>query len=322
MFTSKGNYISSLSFNFDLYLFSKMSLFQNQKVVNQKLPDLDGVQITIKREDLLHPMVSGNKFRKLKYNLEQAIIEGYNSILTFGGPFSNHLAATAAAGRILGFKTIGIIRGDEKRQNPTLQFCQDQGMTLFPVSRTTYSEKDTSRFHETLIKKFGKFYLLPEGGTNSMAVRGCSEILTTEDKYFDVICCSVGTGGTLSGLIESAQSHQTVLGFAALLHRELDYEIEQFTEKKNWKINHDYVFGGYAKISLPLIEFINHFNKKFKIPLDPIYTGKLLFGIFDIIKQKQWNCGKSILVIHTGGLQGIAGMNQILSEKEWPIIEV
>ena len=162
MFTSKGNYISSLSFNFDLYLFSKMSLFQNQKVVNQKLPDLDGVQITIKREDLLHPTVSGNKFRKLKYNLEQAIIKGYNSILTFGGPFSNHLAATAAAGRILGFKTIGIIRGDEKRQNPTLQFCQDQGMTLFPVSRSTYCEKDTSRFHETLIKKFGKFYLLPE----------------------------------------------------------------------------------------------------------------------------------------------------------------
>ena len=112
------------------------------------------------------------------------------------------------------------------------------------------------------------------------------------------------------------------MGFAALLHKELEYEIERFTEKKNWKINHDYVFGGYAKISLPLIEFINHFNKKFKIPLDPIYTGKLLFGIFDIIKQKQWNWGKRILVIHSGGLQGIAGMNQILSEKEWPKIEV
>ena len=299
-----------------------MHLFQNQKVVNQKLPDLDGIQITIKREDLLHTTVSGNKFRKLKYNFEQASREGYNTLLTFGGPFSNHLAATAAAGRIQGFKTIGVVRGDEKYQNPTLRFCQNQGMTLFPISRKTYREKNNFHFRELLIQKFGEFYLLPEGGTNSMAVRGCSEILTAADKDFDVICCSVGTGGTISGLIESAQLNQKVLGFAALRHKGLEQAIQQFTEKKNWEVNHNYVFGGYAKLSLPLIEFINHFNKNFKTPLDPIYTGKLLFGIFDLIKQKQWNWGKRILVIHTGGLQGIAGMNQILSKKEWPIIEV
>ena len=242
--------------------------------------------------------------------------------MTFGGPFSNHLAATAAAGMIKGFKTIGVIRGDEKYQNPTLQFCQDQGMTLFPVSRSTYREKHNSYFRKILRQKFGKFYLIPEGGTNSFAVRGCSEILTTADKDFDVICCSVGTGGTLAGLIQSAQLNQKVLGFAALCHRGLEHDIERFTEKKNWEINHNYIFGGYAKLTLPLIEFINHFNKKFKTPLDPIYTGKLLFGIFDLIKQKQWSWGNRILVIHTGGLQGIAGMNQILSKKEWPIIEV
>jgi 1-aminocyclopropane-1-carboxylate deaminase len=305
-----------------LYLFSKMHLFQNPKVVNQKLPKVGGFQITIKREDLLHTTVSGNKFRKLKYNLEQATREGYKTLLTFGGPFSNHLAATAAAGMIKGFKTIGVIRGDEKYKNPTLQFCQDQGMTLFPVSRSTYREKHNSYFRKILRQKFGKFYLIPEGGTNSFAVRGCSEILTTADKDFDVICCSVGTGGTLAGLIQSAQSNQKVLGFAALCHRGLEHDIERFTEKKNWEINHNYVFGGYAKLTLPLIEFINHFNKKFKTPLDPIYTGKLLFGIFDLIKQKQWSWGNRILVIHTGGLQGIAGMNQILSKKEWPIIEV
>ena len=299
-----------------------MHLFQNPKVVNQKLPKVGGFQITIKREDLLHTTVSGNKFRKLKYNLEQATREGYKTLLTFGGPFSNHLAATAAAGMIMGFKTIGVIRGDEKYKNPTLQFCQDQGMTLFPVSRSTYREKHNSYFRKILRQKFGKFYLIPEGGTNSFAVRGCSEILTTADKDFDVICCSVGTGGTLAGLIQSAQLNQKVLGFAALCHRGLEHDIERFTEKKNWEINHNYVFGGYAKLTLPLIEFINHFNKKFKTPLDPIYTGKLLFGIFDLIKQKQWNWGNRILVIHTGGLQGIAGMNQILSKKEWPIIEV
>ena len=231
-----------------------MYLFQNQKVVNQKLSNLDGVQITIKREDLLHPTVSGNKFRKLKYNLEHAIRLGYNTLLTFGGAYSNHLAATAAAGSILGFKTIGVVRGDEKYQNPTLQFCKDQGMTLFPVSRNTYREKYNSHFHEFLRQKFGEFYLLPEGGTNSMAIHGCSEILTTADKDFDVICCSVGTGGTLSGLIQSAQLNQKVLGFAALCHRGLERDIERFTEKKNWEINHNYVFGGYAKLTLPLMD--------------------------------------------------------------------
>ena len=140
------------------------------------------------------------------------------------------------------------------------------------------------------------------------------KILTTADKDFDVICCSVGTGGTLLGLIQSAQLNQKILT-KALRHSGLERNIERFTEKKNWEINHNYVFGGYAKLTLPLIEFINHFNKKFKTPLDPIYTGKLLFGIFDLIKQKQWNWGNRILVIHTGGLQGIAGMNQILSKR-------
>ena len=299
-----------------------MHLFQNQNVINQKLPNLNGVQITIKREDLLHTTISGNKFRKLKYNLEKAFSEGYNTLLTFGGSFSNHLAATAAAGRIHGFKTIGVVRGDEKHQNPTIQFCQDQGMTLFPVSRNNYREKHKPYFREILKQKFGEFYLLPEGGTNLLAIRGCSEILTTADKEFDVICCSVGTGGTLLGLIESAQLNQKVLGFAALRHSGLEIDIELLTEKKNWEINHNYVFGGYAKLSLPLIEFINNFNKNFKTPLDPIYTGKLLFGIFDLIKQNQWNWGKRVLVIHTGCLQGIAGMNQKLTKKEWPIIEV
>ena len=305
-----------------MYLFSKMHLFQNQKVVNQKLPNLDGVQITIKREDLLHNTVSGNKFRKLKYNLDQATREGYNSLLTFGGPFSNHLAATAAAGRIKGFKTIGVVRGDEKYQNPTLQFCQDQGMTLFPVSRSTYREKHKSYFRKILRQKFGEFYLIPEGGTNSIAIRGCSEILTTADKDFDVICCSVGTGGTLLGLIQSAQLNQKILGFTALRHRGLESYIRRFTEKKIGRSTIIMSLVGMQNSLCHLIEFINHFNKNFKIPLDPIYTGKLLFGIFDLIKQKQWSWGNRILVIHTGGLQGIAGMNQILIKKEWPIIEV
>ena len=280
-----------------------MSLFENQKSINQKLLKLDGFEITLKREDLLHSTVSGNKIRKLKYNLEQAKKEGHHTLLTFGGAFSNHLAATAASGKIMDFKTIGVIRGQEKRQNPTLQFCKDKGMILFPVSRSIYRKKDTNDFHSTLKNKFGKFYSLPEGGTNLNAVRGCTEILDKSDEEYDVICCSVGTGGTMSGLIESSLPNQMVLGFAALHNHELDQQIKKFTVKKNWDINYNYVFGGYAKVSLKLIEFINDFKKKFKTPLDPVYTGKLLFGIFDLIKKKQWNWGKRILIIHTGGLQ-------------------
>ena len=298
-----------------------MSLFQNQNSVNQFLTSFDGFEIFLKREDLLHPYVSGNKFRKLKYNLLQAQEAGQNTILTFGGPFSNHLAATAAAAKISSLKSIGVVRGKEERNlNPTLQFCQDQGMTLYPISRTYYRQKHLPELMMQLKNKFGEFYPLPEGGTNSLAVKGCKEILTEGDASFDVIACSIGTGGTLAGLIESVLPHQKVMGFSALRNQNLAVEISKWTSKLNWSINHDYSFGGYAKVSLSLIEFINIFNKNFKIPLDPVYTGKLLFGIFDLIINKKWSSGKKILIIHTGGLQGIEGMNQKLSKKKWPKI--
>ncbi len=297
-----------------------MHLFQNQNSVNQFLAAFDGFEIILKREDLLHPTVSGNKFRKLKYNLMQAKQEGFNTLLTFGGAFSNHLTATAAGGKIMGFRTIGVLRGEERKWNSSLQFCQDQGMTLYPISRVDYRQKHLPKMIARLKKKFGVFYTLPEGGTNSLAIKGCKEILTEKDAQFDVIACSVGTGGTLAGLIESKQPHQKIMGFSALRNENLKLEISKWTSKQNWTINYDYTFGGYAKVSLAIIEFINSFNKNFKIPLDPVYTGKLLFGIFDLIKNKQWSSGKKILIIHTGGLQGIDGMNQKLSKKKWPKI--
>ena len=300
-----------------------MSLFLNQNSVNQFLTSIDGSEITLKREDQLHPTVSGNKFRKLKYNLLQAKQEGYNILLTFGGAFSNHLTATAAAGKIMGFKTIGVVRGEEERKlNSSLQFCQDQGMILYPISRSDYSQKHLPELMMQLKKKFGVFYPLPEGGTNSLAVKGCTEILTDDDACFDLIACSVGTGGTLAGLIESASPHQKIMGFSALRNLSLEGEIKKWTNKQNWTINHNFSFGGYAKVSHNLINFINTFNKNFKTPLDPVYTGKLLFGIFDLIKNKKWPRGKKILVIHTGGLQSIEGMNQKLSKKKWPKITI
>ena len=287
-----------------------MYLFKSQNSVNQFLTSINGFQITLKREDQLHPTVSGNKFRKLKYNLKQAKQEGHQTLLTFGGPYSNHLAATAATGKIMRFKTIGMVRGNEKRSmNPTMQFCKDQGMTLFPISRAEYRQKDKPSWRLSLKKKWGDFYLLPEGGTNSLAVKGCKEILTKEDVDFDIIACSVGTGGTLAGLIESALPHQEVIGFSALNNLNIRDDIKKWTTKENWTLNNDYTFGGYAKITPELIDFINTFNKNFKTPLDPVYTGKLLFGIFDMIKNKEWLTAKKILVIHTGGLQGVEGMN-------------
>ena len=195
-------------------------------------------------------------------------------------------------------------------------------MELFPVSRADYRLKNEPEFIASLQKKWGNFYLLPEGGTNTLALEGCREILTTADKDFEVICCSVGTGGTWAGLVESALPHQEVIGFTALKNHNLENELRKLTTNKNGLLNHDYTFGGYAKVSPELIDFINIFNKNFKTPLDPVYTGKLLFGIFDLIKNKRWLWGKKILIIHTGGLQGIEGMNQKLSKKKWPIINI
>ena len=186
----------------------------------------------MKREDLIHPFVSGNKFRKLKYNLLQAKEEKHHCLLTFGGAYSNHIAALAAAGKEHGFKTIGVIRGEELsieiERNPTLKFAQDCGMQLDFISRVEYRKKTEIAFLEELKLKWGDFYLIPEGGTNDLAIKGCKEILNEEDSNFDFICCSVGTGGTISGLINSAKLHQKIIGFPALKGDFLKEEICKF----------------------------------------------------------------------------------------------
>jgi len=282
------------------------------------------ISLTIKREDLIHPFVSGNKFRKLKYNLLQAKAENKTTLLTFGGAFSNHIAAVAYAGKEQGFKTIGIIRGEEIQdkieQNPTLKFAQENGMQFEFVTREDYRHKCEASFIEKLKEKFGDFYLVPEGGTNELAVKGCEEILTDEDAVFDYVCCAVGTGGTISGLINSALSHQKVLGFPALKGDFLTDEIRIFAKKDNWNLISDYHFGGYGKINLELIEFINAFFEENKVPLDPIYTGKMVFGVIDLIHKNYFPAGSKILLIHTGGLQGIDGMNIKLKQKKLPIL--
>ncbi|MFI1744205.1 1-aminocyclopropane-1-carboxylate deaminase/D-cysteine desulfhydrase [Thalassobellus sediminis] len=301
--------------------------FKLQNSINQqvKLPKEKGVELYVKREDEIHPFVSGNKYRKLKYNIIEAQKLGFKTLLTFGGAYSNHIAAVASAGQISGFKTIGVIRGDELESkidsNPTLRFAKQCGMEFKFISRSLYREKTSEDFLNNLKDEFEEFYLVPEGGTNHLAVKGCEEILTDIDASFDYICCAVGTGGTISGLINCLKPSQQVLGFPALKGDFLQQDISKFAIKSHWELITDYHFGGYAKINEDLVTFINQFKKDHKIPLDPVYTGKMMFGIFDLIEQNYFPKGSRILVIHTGGIQGIDGMNDVLKKKSLPIIE-
>lgn len=289
------------------------SLHTENQFVNIPMPN--GVSLYIKREDKNHPFVSGNKLRKLKYNILKAKEENKTTLLTFGGAFSNHIAATAAAGQLTGFKTIGVIRGEELyskvNENPTLNFAKKCGMDFVFITREKYRLKHTNEFLTELRKNYdANTYIVPEGGTNEFAVKGCEEILTQNDQDFDVICSAVGTGGTIAGVINSSFSHQTVLGFPALKGEFLSDEIKKYTQKKNWELVHDYNFGGYAKVSDDLIRFLNDFKYKTQISLDPIYTGKMIFAIFALSTKKFFKPNTKILAIHTGGLQGIEGINQ------------
>ncbi len=302
-------------------------IFNLEKSINQdiKLPKTMGVRLVFKREDAIHEFVSGNKYRKLKYNLIEAKKRGASRLISFGGAYSNHIAAVAWAGQLYGLKTVGIIRGEEleslAHKNPTLQFAKQCGMQFKFVTRQTYRTKTTPAFLSALKNEFKNSYIVPEGGTNNLAVKGCEDILTENDTRFDYICCAVGTGGTISGLINASGEHQEVLGFPALKGNFLQQDISKFANKSNWKLITDYHFNGYAKINANLVAFINAFKHEQGIPLDPIYTGKMMFGIFDLIEKGFFPKGSTILAIHTGGLQGIEGMNTYLRKKKLPIIE-
>ena len=309
-------------------MFNSLIKSKNQEILLPELKDKN-LQLFIKREDKIHPLVSGNKFRKLTYNIQEAKRLEHDTLLTFGGAFSNHILATAVAGKLAGLQTIGVIRGDELANdlqktlanNSTLQQAHENGMQFHFVSRALYREKTSKSFLNSLKNKFGEFYVVPEGGTNELAIKGCTEILTNEDEIFDYICVAVGTGGTISGLIKSAKSHQKVLGFPELKGDFLKQEIENFVaETNNWSLVHDYHLGGYAKYNEAFISFINQFKEETNTPLDPIYTGKMLYGIVDLIKKNYFSENSKILVIHTGGLQGIAGFNDRLAKKNLELI--
>lgn len=288
--------------------------------------ELNEIKVSVLREDLIHPLISGNKFRKLKYNLKAFEEGNYDALLTFGGAYSNHIFATAAAGKEFGFKTIGVVRGEEIQskidKNPTLKFAKECGMAFKFVSRENYRQKTNPKFLEELKNEFGHIYILPEGGTNQLAVRGCEEVLGNHTKEFDFICCAIGTGGTISGIINSSEDHQKVLGFPALKDSEfLKDEIKKYSRRSNFELIDEFHFGGFAKTNDELIDFINSFKRNFGLTLDPIYTAKMMYGITELIKRENFEKGNSILAIHTGGLQGIDAMNQRLKRKNKTEIE-
>jgi 1-aminocyclopropane-1-carboxylate deaminase len=265
-----------------------------------------GVHLLMKREDLNHPLVSGNKWWKLKYNLEEAVRKNSKALLTYGGAFSNHILATAASAAELGLKSIGIIRGEQTLPlNPVLAFALSKGMELQYVSRSAYRTKSET---DNYLERFENFYWIPEGGSNLLAVKGVMEFVSTITIPYDYLCCPVGTGGTLSGFIEGAAADKKIIGFAVLKGGEfLKDEVHKLSHKSRgshgWRIVHDYHFGGYAKTDLKLARFMEEFTTAHLIPLDPIYTGKMMAGIYDLLSKGFFARGSTILAVHTGGLQ-------------------
>ena len=282
--------------------------------ISSNFLDKKSINIFIKRDDLIHNVVSGNKWRKLKYNLQQARKNGYNSVLSFGGAYSNHLHALSFAANQMNFNSIGVIRGDKcEKMNQTLSFCKDKNMRFHYLDRSTYRNSKYSRdVLITLQNLFGDFYMIPEGGNNLFGVQGCEEILKEVNIDFDYILCSVGTGCTAAGLIKSIRSSQQFLGFSPFKKVEeqkkniFNYCNSHLT---NWDILADYHFGGFNKFNDNLIKFIRQFYLDYNIQLDIIYMGKLFYALFDLIKSDFFAKKTTILILHSGGLQGLQGFN-------------
>ena len=280
--------------------------------INNTILDQAGVRLLVKREDLNHRFVSGNKWWKLKYNLEEAKRQQKNTLLTFGGAYSNHIFSTAAAARESGFKSIGIIRGEETLPiNPTLQFARECGMHLHYIAREPYRHKQEPAFIQHLHDLFDDFYLIPEGGTNAFAISGCAEFAQTElNLSFDFIMVPVGTGGTMAGIVAGLRGSKTVLGVSTLrggdfLMDEVTHLVQKFNGEvyENWSILTPYHHGGYAKVTKELLAFMDEMRVTYNLPLDHVYTGKLLWAVMEEVKNGTFPKGSTVLALHTGGLQ-------------------
>lgn len=274
-------------------------MLEHNSIINSII--YKGCNISILRLDLIHPEISGNKWFKLKYNLEQAKAENKSCIITFGGAYSNHIAATAFACREFGIKCIGIIRGEEiTDDNETISLAKKNGMEIIIVSREEYKLKRTEEYLKALALKYPDCYIVPEGGDNELGEKGCEEILSHETSAYTKIFCACGTQTTFNGIANSLQNNQVLVGINVL-------KFEAHSKKKNAIILNDYHFGGYAKHTKELLNFKQRFEEKYAITLDYIYTSKLCYAVFDLIDKKAISENDKILIIHSGGLQGNSG---------------
>jgi len=281
------------------------------------------IRLFIKREDLVHPEISGNKYWKLFFNINNYLESNPQNplIITFGGSFSNHISAVSALGKLSEIPTLGIIRGEELEKkwthNPTLVFAKRNGMNLKFVTREEYRHKE--KLTEFLQDEFPDALIIPEGGTNKNAVQGIKMMMNDDTKDFDYLCTAVGTGGTVAGISKFCEQNQKVMGFKVVEDISLENRISELTSKRNFHLI-DAAFGGYGKINDDNVRFINDFKAKYDIPLEPIYIGKMMQKVFEMIDEGYFPEGSKILCFHTGGLQGIEGANMLLEKQNRNLI--
>ena len=289
-----------------------MNFKLNQQIFSERYLNNE-IEVFIKRLDLIDPFISGNKLFKLKHNVNRALLEKKNMLITFGGAFSNHILATAAYAKKKNIDCLAIVRGEEYSElNPLLTLAKEYGMNFCFVSRKEYAKRNDNNYVSELIRKYKKAFIVPEGGNNKLGVSGAEEILEEQDKSFDYIICPIGTGATLSGIVNSSKKIQKVIGINCVKEiLDINKNISQKTNKKNWEIINEFNFGGFAKFDNLLTEYLKKFKLNYKITLDLNYTTKMFFGFEKLIERRYFQRKSKVLLIHTGGIYGNLGFNYL-----------
>ena len=289
-----------------------MNFKLNQQIFSERYLNNE-IEVFIKRLDLIDPFISGNKLFKLKHNVDRALLKKKNMLITFGGAFSNHILATAAYAKKKNIDCLAIVRGEEYSElNPLLALAKEYGMNFCFVSRKEYAKRNDNNYISELIRKYKKAFIVPEGGNNKLGVLGAEEILETQDKSFDYIICPIGTGATLSGIVNSSKKTQKVLGINCVNDAiYINKKISQKTNKNNWEIINEFNFGGFAKFDNLLTEYLKKFKLNYKITLDLNYTAKMFFGFEKLIERRYFQRKSKVLLIHTGGIYGNIGFNYL-----------
>ena len=289
-----------------------MNFKLNQQIFSERYLNYE-IEVFMKRLDLIDPFISGNKLFKLKHNVDRALLEEKNMLITFGGAFSNHILATAAYAKKKNIDCLAIVRGEEYSElNPLLALAKEYGMNFCFVSRKEYAKRNDNNYISELIRKYKKAFIVPEGGNNKLGVLGAEEILETQDMSFDYIICPIGTGATLSGIVNSSKKTQKVIGVNCVNETiYINKKISQKTNKNNWEIINEFNFGGFAKFDNLLTEYLKKFKLNYQITLDLNYTAKMFFGFEKLIERRYFQRKSKVLLIHTGGIYGNLGFNYL-----------